>query len=91
MLNVVRLMTVAYNLELRAPFVFNNKLLPQSVPENPFTVDADTIERIRRRCWCQCNLATDIAVLLVEIATDLDMDVDAINQRPTNPVPIFCD
>jgi uncharacterized protein len=51
-LNLVRLMTVAYNLKLRGtPFEGTHKLPPPSVPVNPFAADADTIERIRRRCW----------------------------------------
>lgn len=51
-LNLVRLMTVAYNLKLRGtPFEDTHKLPPPSVPENPFAADTEVIESIRRRCW----------------------------------------
>ncbi|HTS18034.1 MAG TPA: ribonuclease H-like domain-containing protein [Verrucomicrobiae bacterium] len=50
-LNLVRLMTVAYNLKLRGtPFEGTHKLPAPSVADNPFEADVDVIGRIRRRC-----------------------------------------
>ncbi len=51
-LNLVRLMTLAYNLKLRGtPFEGTHKLPPPSVPDNPFVADAEVIQRVRRRRW----------------------------------------
>jgi len=52
-LNLVRLMTVAYNLKLRGtPFVGTHELPMPSVPDNPFDADVEVIERIRGRYGC---------------------------------------
>jgi uncharacterized protein YprB with RNaseH-like and TPR domain len=51
-LNLVRLMTLAYNRKLRGtPFEHTHQLPPPSVPDNPFVADPAVIETIRRRGW----------------------------------------
>ena len=48
-LNLARLMPLAYNLKLRAtPFHATHQLAPPPIPANPFHADAATIARLRR-------------------------------------------
>ena len=53
-LNLVRLMTMSYNLKLQGtPFEDTHELLMPSVPDNPFDADVEVIERIRAQYGCQ--------------------------------------
>ena len=52
-LNLARLMTLGYNLKVRAtPFGSSHQLPAPVIPANPFTADVPTIERLqRKRGW----------------------------------------
>jgi uncharacterized protein YprB with RNaseH-like and TPR domain len=50
-LNLARLMTLGYNLKVKAtPFGLSHQLPPPAIPANPFTADVPTIERLQRNC-----------------------------------------
>ena len=52
-LNLARLMTLGYNLKVRAtPFGHSHQLPAPAIPANPFSADVPTIERLqRKRGW----------------------------------------
>lgn len=50
--NLERLMVLAYNLKLRdTPFAETHTLPGPQPPENPFRADMETVERLRRNIW----------------------------------------